>query len=157
MIISTERLILRPFCIEDLDDFFNILQEDKIEKYLPGIYSNNKEEIRENIEIYQNADFSNDFYYAIIDKQTNKIIGAIVCVRTIGNTYDMSYFISKFQRDKGYMFEALEAFCRSIKKTIVRAIVHFFVKKDNKESIRLLEKLRAKLVCVHKMSLEFII
>ena len=156
MIISTERLTMRPFGIEHLNEFYNILQEDKILKYLPGVYSSNIEEVKENIEIYQNGDFINDFYFVIESKKDKSIVGGLICVRTTSNVYDMSYFIKKSQRRQGYMYEALNAFCNALKANNKQVTIYFTVRRDNYESLALVRKIGATLVLQDSNYLKFI-
>lgn len=111
MNIETTRLILRPFRMEDLDEYFSLITDEDIRKY---VYSytriSSKEDLSELVSVYAQGDFTNDFYYVICDKVTNNIIGAIIAVKNPNCILDVSYLIGKSFRNRGYLKEALLGF-----------------------------------------------
>lgn len=111
MIIETKRLILRPFRMEDLDEYFSLIADEDIRKY---VYSytkiSSKEDLSELVSVYAQGDFTNDFYYVICNKVTNNIIGAIIAVKNPNCILDVSYLIGKSFRNRGYLKEAFMGF-----------------------------------------------
>ena len=111
MIIETKRLILRPFKMEDVEEFFLISSDKEVQKYLFS-YSIKKsiDDFKKLVYEYSLCDFTTNFYFAICDKSTNKIMGALIINRTTFTVLDVSYFIGKDFRNNGYMKEALIGF-----------------------------------------------
>lgn len=111
MNIETTRLILRPFRMEDLDEYYALISDEDIRKY---IYSyteiSSKEKLSEIISTYSQGDFTNDFYYVICDKITNNILGAIIAVKVSPSMLNVSYFIGKSYQNNGYMKESFMEF-----------------------------------------------
>ncbi len=139
--LTSRRLRLRPFKREDINELFEIIQDDKIKKFLPGIHTESKELLAENLEIYVHANFRDDIYFAITDIDTNRLIGGIVLVRTLKNNMEISYFISKERREKGLMFEALQTFLKWYRLSKFKNTIVFSVSKSNDSSLFLCAKM----------------
>lgn len=139
--LTTDRLILRPFKNTDIDELFEIIQEEEIRKFLPGIYTDSKEELMKTLEVYANADFVNDIYLSITEKETGKVIGALVLVRVHSTSMEISYFIRKDKREMGLMFEAIRAFVDWYAKSGLKNTIVFIVSKANQSSLYLCAKM----------------
>lgn len=155
MIIETNRLILRPFKMEDVDEFFKIIDKS-IKKYLWS-YSKIEctEDLNELVSAYSKGDFKNDFYYAICDKVTNSIVGTIIAVKTSSCILDVSYFIGDTYRNNGYMREALLGFKRFLSNSnFLYSNLQLTTEKSNKVSQRVIEYCGGK---CHRDCRDFII
>lgn len=110
ILVETERLVLRSFETTDTDEYFKIVSDDAIQKYVPytSVFSLNS--ARELVNDYCLGDFKNDFYVVFKDKQTNVIVGAIIAVKLSSSTLDVCYLVGSNLRNKGYMKEALMGF-----------------------------------------------
>lgn len=140
--LTTQRLELRPFTERDIDEFFCIIQDDEVKRYLPGIYSTDKVEVKEKINTYMNADFVNDIYFAIVDKDTKELLGCLIAVRIISSNMEISYFISKKRRREGLMLEALKEFSNWFGRSKINSNVIFSITACNSNSLKLCERIR---------------
>lgn len=138
--IESERLLLRPFKLADAEEYFQMTSDATIRHYIPHCWKNTIEKTRDLIsKYYLHGDFSRDFYIIVEDKFSHEIIGSIIAVatRTKPLDLDISFMIKAEKRNQGYMFEALEAFMRSVSKP---AYLTFMIKKDNVASLKTIAK-----------------
>lgn len=111
--INTDRLILRKFSIDDVEDmFYNWANDEEVAKYLSwsphGTIEVTKEVISEWICAYE---MSTVYNWAIELKATGKVIGSI-CVIEINDKNcrcEVGYCISRAYWNKGIMTESLKA------------------------------------------------
>lgn len=141
MNIFTDRLILRSFKLKDSSEFFRIIQDEDVKHYLKGVYVDSLAKVRGNIAIYKSADFKNDYYYAIEDRRSGYMLGAIIATRMNKYEIEVAYFIAKCYRECGYMKEALSTFLKQIGTWNKGMQFKFVVDKDNIPSINLLNAL----------------
>lgn len=139
-IIESERLLLRKFTLNDAKDFYKIIRDRKIKRYVPIACLKTLKETQETINnYYSHCDCMQDFYLVIEDKQSHKIIGAIFAFGLLASkTFEMDILIAKRQRRKGYMTEALLAFISNLPKG---SELFFVVDKTNKASLKTVSKL----------------
>ena len=138
---ETSNLILRTFQMTDASDYFYMVQDPSIQKYTEGAYIDNLPETEFCFKtIYTKPDLKNDFYIAVEEKASHKLIGAIIVVRTIGQTYEASYFISKNFRGNGYMKEALQQFLKEI-SVFMSGCITFDVHKSNHASLAVVKSI----------------
>lgn len=138
--IESERLLLRPFKLADAEEYFQMTSDATIRHYIPNCWKKTIEKTRDLISTYYlHGDFSRDFYIIIEDKISHEIIGAIIAVatRTKPLDLDISFLIKAEKRKQGYMYEALEAFMRSVPKP---AYLTFMIKEDNIASLNTISK-----------------
>jgi ribosomal-protein-alanine N-acetyltransferase len=111
--LFTNRLIIRDYVIEDLDDYHNILSDNKVMYYLQGIKTKNFEDSRENfmqVISDQKSEERKFYHFKIENKITNDFIGSIGYT-VLGNTpygklVHMGYFIMEKYWNNGYTTEA---------------------------------------------------
>ncbi len=72
-VIETSRLFLRPFCLDDLDDFYHYASVEGIGERAGWAHHQN---IDESLQIL-NLFIANDNVFAIVDKSTNRVIGSL--------------------------------------------------------------------------------
>lgn len=104
MHIETERLSLRGFQESDYDDLFECLfqlRNDPFEGY-PGItYENGREHLKYRL--------GSDEFYAVVLKETGKVIGNIYCGHRDYDAREVGYIINRHYQRQGYACEALRA------------------------------------------------
>ncbi len=142
-VIKTERLILRPFNHEDVNDLFEYASNPDITKYVLWYPHTSKYESLEFINNTVEAYIKNEpSPWAIEFVQTNKVIGSIGFNNySIQNEKaDIGFAISKKYWGKGITVEALKPIIEySFKKlNLHRLEAHCIV--SNKASARVLEK-----------------
>lgn len=157
MDITTPRLFLRPLCVEDAEAYHRMTEDKAIREYVPYAYGETMEETRELLEAYQKGNFIDDFYYAIIERQTKTLVGAMIATRDRGAELSIAYFVEETSRGKGYCKEALRGFAKMVRcYTRWRTLV-FDIKSSNHSSIRIMEKLSALIVGREEGSLTYVI
>ena len=140
--LTSKRLELRPFKESDISEMYEIIQDDEIKVFLPGVYTSSKEQLKNNLEVYVNANFKDDIYLAITDIKTDMLLGAILLVRTYKNNMEISYFIRKENRKSGLMLEVLQIFLKWYAESEIANTIVFVISKNNESSLKLLERLK---------------
>ena len=141
--IIGDRVILRPYTIEDADDMFNNFGSDEeITKYMLRKKYETVDDARKAINYYikcYNSD-SNFTEYAIELKKTGDLIGSIgIEVNKRHNHGELGYLLSRKMQRKGLMTEAINLLCDYyFSKGLIR--ISADVMTENIGSIRLLEK-----------------
>lgn len=118
-IIYTDRLIIRYFTKDDLNDFFTIMEDKVVNEYLPWFPLQTKEEAQEMLEnnflkTYQKEE---SFRYAICLKEDNKPIGYVNLSQD--DSYDFGYGLRKEYWHQGIVSEAAQAVLNVIRKSSV--------------------------------------
>lgn len=151
MNIFTKRLILRTFKLKDANQFFSIIQDEEIKQYLKGIYEKSKARVKENLVIYMDADFINDYYYAVEDRKSGELIGAIIATRMNKHEIEVAYFVGKEYRQQGYMKEALNSFLNRVCYWNKEKTFKFVIDKQNIPSISLMKSLNIPIFSEQKL------
>jgi len=101
--LETERMILRDFTMDDLDDFHEIFSDPVVMKYTEPPY-----------DINQSEKFLSDFCikrdpkggFAAVLKETSKVIGYVLfCSVDEPDIYEMGWIFNKNHWRKGYAYE----------------------------------------------------
>lgn len=113
-VLETERLILRPFALDDLDDLFEYASIDGVGERAGWSHHQNKEK---SLEIL-NSFIKEDKTFAIVLKEENKVIGSLGVEKYTRtdelpelNDYigrELGYVLSKPYWGKGLMPEAVK-------------------------------------------------
>ena len=152
MIIQTNRLVLRAFKKEDIDWYFDLICQDELRQRLPNLFQRTKAMAKEDIDLFINGDFKNDFYYVITDK-TNNVLGIIIAVRLTGMIVEISYYLYPEYRHKGYMHETLEEMFKNIRTINIRYSFLLIIKKDNISSLNVAKQLNME---IYERDLEYL-
>jgi [ribosomal protein S5]-alanine N-acetyltransferase len=114
--IETNRLIIRDHLEKDLDSLHNLLSHEKAMHYLPDIKTNTLDGSKQNLyEAIKEAHLESrtKYFFAIIEKATDKYIGEIGYTVTINSSYgkvvNLGYFILPMYWGKGFVTEAAKA------------------------------------------------
>lgn len=116
--IETERLILRPFNENDLDAFFQIYSNQKINQFLPWYPVKTKEEAKQFYE--ERYAHSQDYRYAICLKENNVPIGYVNV--SMDDSHDFGYGLLEEYWRQGIVSEASRAVIKQLKKDGLRYI-----------------------------------
>lgn len=143
-IIETERLILRPISIEDVDDMFEYCSDEETVRYVSFQPHKSREETRDTLNNFflNRKELLVPETHAIVLKSNSKMIGTCDFSRIkFGDTAEMGYIINKKYWNKGYVTEAANAILQwGVTDLKLRRIEigHF---SDNIGSQRVIEKL----------------
>ncbi len=102
--ILTDRLILRQFREEDLDDLYEFLlqlKDDEFEGFPDLTFENRGNYLAERL--------GTDEYYAVVLRDSGKVIGNVYLGNRDQGTREIGYIINEEYRQNGYAREALEA------------------------------------------------
>lgn len=105
MNLDTERLYIRPVSLSDVDEIYEFLSNPKTMTYfVEGTY--NKYQIEGMIE----GNEKEPKHYAIIQKESNKLIGkATFSPWFMKDTYEIGWIMNSLFMNQGYMTEAAQA------------------------------------------------
>ena len=114
MMIETDRLILRPFAESDAADAYEYLKAPMVNCFA-CMKLNSVEEAR--AEMQKRAE-DTEFYFAIVLKETGKVIGEITAhpqatapdEDAVQDTFSPCWMLNKEYHGKGYAYEAAKAF-----------------------------------------------
>ncbi len=149
--IESERLIIRPYCLEDINEVYAVVSEKDFYQYIPEDVPT-QDGVRRIIEwsIEQNRKNTPEKIYkftlAIIHKQDNRIIGYCgLGPDDLGmNEVELYYGISHNYRKQGLAREAAGALLKYGFEVIGLKRIIAFADYRNLPSIKLLEKLGMK-------------
>lgn len=139
MYIETDRMVIRDFTMDDLNDMHDIFGDDETMKNCEPAYT-----------IEKTADFLQKFCIdkkgaiAAVHKETNKVIGYILFKEYEEEVYEIGWIYNKDYWRQGYAFESCKAVIdyafnsMNIHKIFAEAI-------DGIKSVSLMKKLGMKL------------
>lgn len=108
-IIETERLILRPFTIEDAEASYEMNSDPEVMQYLGGVTVQSVDEVREILQKTTLADYEKHGFgrFAVIHKETNEFVGfcGLKFIDEFGEVDHGYRFRPKFWR-QGFGYEA---------------------------------------------------
>lgn len=141
LVLKTERLVIRRFCMDDAAACFAFMS-DEPGMYLDGCkpFHTMDENYWERMKLFEEREGQ----YVIVLQSTNEVIGTINIFtddsRAVSSK-EIGYAISpKYQR-KGYAYEAILAIINLLQKDLLFDMVVAGVLPENTPSIKLLEKL----------------
>lgn len=115
--LETDRLILRKFNDNDIDDMFLLYSNEDVNKFLPFFPLKTRNEVENylynSILPFYKKDIA--YNYAISQKADNRVIG-YVHINDIGNSNDIGYALRKEFWHKGITSEACAAIIEQLKK-----------------------------------------
>ena len=139
MIIHATNFVLRNFELSDIPEFYEKMHNDEVAKeYVPSAYPYDIEEAAILVNLYSGGDNINDFYFVI--EKSNKMVGIIIAVRTIGKTLDTSAVIFEPYRGKGVMTRVLNFFKKWLQNNTDYESLTIVVNKTNTPSLQHIQK-----------------
>ena len=128
--LETDRLILRPFELDDAESMFNNWASDEeVTKYLTWITHKSIEETKEILAFWVNQyEKEERINFAIVYKENNELIGGIDVVGYLEGVPVIGYNLSRKYWNKGIMTEACKRviellFSLNHEKIIIEAMV----------------------------------
>ncbi|MBO9204212.1 MULTISPECIES: GNAT family N-acetyltransferase [Niastella] len=142
-ILTTERLTLRRPDINDEQEIFALRSDSEINKYLDRAISNTIDDARNFInKVNENTDKNDSLYWAITLRNKNILIGT-TCLFSFSDendTCEIGYELLTNFQGQGIMREAIEKVIEYSFNTINVQKIEAYSHRDNKRSIKLLEK-----------------
>lgn len=106
-VLCTQRLILRPFTPDDLEDVFEMASDEEVTRYLTWEKHTRREQSMASI---QNYYITRPGIYAIELKESGKCIGCIdLRPEPAHEKASFGYMLNRRHWNRGYMTEALDA------------------------------------------------
>lgn len=143
-ILETDRLLLRPLCIEDANNVFECWESDPdVAKYMFWCSHNEIEKTKEWI-TFELEQIPSDkwFRWAVVTKANHELIGTgLVYFEEEYNLFEIGYNFGKKHWGKGYATETMQAVVHFTKKDLgVRELVGRYAK-ENPASGSVMKKL----------------
>lgn len=146
MIIETKRLLLRPFEEKDAEDLFEYLHKPAVNCFACMKLNTIEDAVKE---VKKRAE-ETEFYFAIVLKSTNKVIGEIDAYPESNNHIDLDAQKDTFSpcwmlnlkfQGNGYAYEAAHAFFDYLFNQKGARRIYAYTEDYNVHSQRLCEKL----------------
>ncbi|MBO4344069.1 MAG: GNAT family N-acetyltransferase [Clostridia bacterium] len=147
MTVETERLILRPFLKSDAGDVYEYLKAPTVNCFA----SMKLNSLREAEEEAEKRAEDTEYYFAIVLKESGKVIGEIFAYPEAGephadgqmprDTFSPCWMLNQNYTGKGYAFEAAHAFFDYLFKQKGARRIYAYTEDYNTASRRLCEKL----------------
>jgi len=142
-VLTTERLTLRQLVIADEQEIFTLRSDGEINKYLDRQLSNTIDDARNFInKINENINKNDSIYWAITFSDRNLLVGTI-CLFGFSDengSCEIGYELLTNFQGQGIMKEAAEKVIDYAFNTIKVQKIEAFLHRDNRRSIKLLEK-----------------
>ena len=141
ILIESDRLVIRNFKLTDAPAYHQMTRDKDIQVYVPYACEETYEETYSTIRDYYSInDYEYDYYLVIEEKQSGKLVGAIIAtaLTTSPLNLDVCILTDKSMRRKGFMYEALCAFKDAVPKGTT---LLFAIAQGNVASYRTVSKL----------------
>lgn len=104
--LQTERLILRRFSEDDLQDLYEYLSNPEVVAYEPYEAMS-----MDNVRVCLKERIASKDYFAIEEKNSHKLIGNIYLGERYCESYEIGFVLNPAFGGKGYAFEAVSEVC----------------------------------------------
>jgi len=146
--IETERLLLRPFALDDLSDLHAITGHEEVVRYLPeGVWTleETREALRKVTDRYKRGQSVTEVKYtlAVVEKNTKKVVGwcGLGPMDFDQAEVEIYYGLSRDLWGRGIATEAAKALLHYGFQSIGLEKIVAIVKPENRTSQRVIEKL----------------
>lgn len=147
IILQTERLYLRNFCEQDLEDLYKIYSEDEVMKYIGRGGALNKEQSLKMINIQSEKFYKEKNYciWALAEKSGGKLIGHCG-FSDLPENYgtEIAYLISREYWNKGYATEIAMETLKYGFEILNFKTIYALSYPQNKASVNVLKKIGMK-------------
>ena len=143
-ILETDRLILRPFCMEDVQEIFECWESDPdVSKYMFWTSHNDINKTICWVKKELSKIGADDWYrWAILSKTTGELLGAgLIYVEEEYSKFEIAYNLSKKAWGFGYTTEAMQEIIKFAKEKLRIKDIMGRHAKENPASGNILEKL----------------
>ncbi|MEH7634797.1 GNAT family N-acetyltransferase [Bacillus pumilus] len=134
--IETNRLILRPFCVEDVAGMLEYLSNPRVNCFLADRIST----LEEALAIVQKRKEDHS-YIAVCLKESGQMIGELFHLKEEPDTYAIGWNFNEAYEGKGYARESAEAFLSYLFVEKAARRLYAYVEDDNVRSQALCERL----------------
>lgn len=146
MYIVTNRLIIRNFCLADVNDLYEILSDTETMKFCEPAYS-----FEQTKKFLQDFCISKNGACAVVRKNGQKLIGYILFNAWEASVYEIGWILNKKYWRQGYAYEACSnIIAYAFEKMNISKVVAETT--DKQRSVGLMEKLGMKLKEVQRNS-----
>lgn len=140
-IISTKRLLLRPFSQEDAQFLYNLNEKEEVLKYTGDVAFKNIEEASSFVKNYKHYEEHGFGRWTVIRKEDKKAIGWCGLKNNEENLIDLGFRFLLEEWGKGYATEAAKACITYGFTELKMAQIVGRVLPDNIGSVKVLEKI----------------
>jgi len=142
--ISTNKLLLKPVELSNLQDMYNIRTNPQVAKYIQRDVNKNLEDIRQFIELV----IKNNFYFTINTIDPSEFIGTLTLwnIDRSTNYAEIGYELLPQFQGKGLMSEAVKAILDYAFNEAGFEYIEAYTHRENIASKKLLERVGFKLV-----------
>ncbi|MCS4228840.1 GNAT family N-acetyltransferase [Sphingobacterium sp. BIGb0165] len=142
--ISTDKLVLKPVELSDLQDMYYLRTNPQVAKYIERDVNKNLEEIKQFIELVR----KNNFYFTINTIAPSEFIGTITLwnIDRSTNYAEIGYELLPQFQGKGLMSEAVKAILDYAFNEAGFEYIEAYTHRENITSKKLLERVGFKLV-----------
>ncbi len=139
--LTTERLLLRPFAMEDAEAVFRMSREETLKQRMPDqVYDSMEEAVKVAAFLKDKAEKGEwPLVLGVAIKETGELIGH-VGLSHIEEGVEIGYAVAMAQQGKGYAAEAVAAFSGWAASHFSLAGIWAILMADNLPSRRVLEK-----------------
>ena len=153
--METNRILLRPFKNEDIQDVFEYLKDLKVHCFLDS-----KVDCIEEISMRERLE-NPMYYFAVVHKESGKVIGEIFAMPEGErlehlNTFSPCWMMNEQYQNKGYMYEAACLFFDYLFNEKNARRIYAYCEDDNYASQKLCEKLGMRQEGLFKEFVSFI-
>jgi len=141
--LETARFFLRKFTLADKEDVFEMRSNPEVMKYIPRPLAVTIDDAIKHIEtILKKSDDNEGINWAIVDKNSRKVIGIIGLFRLIKEHYrsEVGYILNPKWHNKGVMHEVLQTVISFGFKELKLHSIEAIIDPDNIASGKLLQK-----------------
>lgn len=141
LVFETERLLLREFCLEDAQFFYDLNADEEVLKHTGDVAFSSVESARIFLEAYKEYEKNGFGRWLVLKKENNLPIGWCGLKRNEEGMIDLGFRFVREEWNKGYATEAARASLQygfldlRMNEIIGRTAI------DNKGSIKVLEKI----------------
>lgn len=111
-ILQTDRTIIREICVDDLEELYNMYNDELIRKFLEPLYEYEEEKLFTEKYIEHMYGLYGYGLWIVLDKISGELIGRVgIEIRNIDGEEknELGYSIKREYRNKGYAFETCKA------------------------------------------------
>jgi len=141
-ILTTERLLIRPFTLADVDDYHRVLHSDPaVMRYLPGGVTKPRNETAAELQGYIDHGAQHGFgFEALIERATGAFVGD-VGLEMLDDQVAIGYTLGSAFWGKGYATEAARAVLAYGFNVLQLETIIAIAQPENAASLRVLEHL----------------